>query len=88
MIDFKMIYKGKPSKLVNVNHYQTNFLKKLQYSSKPSKLVNSHLSIIWIIYKVKSLIRVNLVNLSKPSKPVNKDSSINRQPVPFDKLKF
>ena len=86
-----MIYKVKPSKLVNVNHYQTKFLKKLQYSSKPSKLVNSHLSIIWIIYKVKSLIRVNLVNLtkpSKPSKPVNKDSSINRQPVPFDKLKI
>ena len=86
MIDFKMIYKGKPSEQVNVNHYQTNSFKK--YSSKPSKLVNSPLSIIWIIYEVKSLIRVNLVNLSKPSKPVNKDSSINRQPVPFDKLKF
>ena len=28
MIDFKMIYKGKPSEQVNVNHYQTNSFKK------------------------------------------------------------
>ena len=27
MIDFKLIYKGKPSKLVNINYYQTKFKK-------------------------------------------------------------
>ena len=58
MIDFKLIYKGKPSKLVNINHYLTKFKKETRvlYSSKPSKLVNSHISIIWNIYEEKVLL--------------------------------
>ena len=38
MIDFKLIYKGKPSKLVNMNHYQTKFKKKLEYSTKVNQV--------------------------------------------------